>query len=163
MLVQDAQDETRAIFDRRVVESARGLSRLTPQPRQVRVTGVLDMLRASTQTFAIELQNGETVRGTFLHGEIETLKDLFKQNVTVLGKAVFRPSGHLLRIDADELFPAEQQDSFFSRIPAPIPRKLESAQQYKGVQQTQGIAAIFGKWPGNETDDEISEALNEIS
>lgn len=163
MVVQGTQDNRPSVLDKGVVASARELSRLTPAPRQIRVAGVLDMLRASTQTFAIELQNGETVRGTYLQGEMEELKELFRQNVTVLGKAVFRPSGHVLRIDAQELVPSGGGDDFFSRMPVAVPRKLEGARGARVPLQTHGMAAIFGKWPGDETDEEIAEALRLIS
>lgn len=46
---------------------------------------------------------------------------------------------------------------------APIERVLTADDLRQPQTPTTGINAIFGKWPGDETDAEIQQALDEIS
>ena len=146
-----------------IIDRAKCLHSNTPPPQQARVVGKLDMIRASTQTFALKLDDGEEIRGVLAAGEIGELTSLFQKRVTVLGKAIYRPSGRLLRIDADEVTPASKEDRFFSTVPKPSRQKLDVRQIVREQQHKKGLAAVFGKWPGDETDEEIEQALQELS
>jgi hypothetical protein len=69
-----------------VVEIARNLYANTPLPQQVCLVGQLDMLRASTQSFAILLDDGQEIRGVMMEGDIEQIGALLNRRVLVLGK-----------------------------------------------------------------------------
>jgi len=152
-----------ATLNRNVIETARRFVSETPLPQRVRVAGNLDMIRASTQAFALKLENGEEVRGVLLGGDIGTLTGMFQQEVLVLGKAIYRASGRLLRIDAEEVSPASEQDRYFSAVPRPVRKTFDLRQVLREQEHKKGLSAIFGKWPGNETDEQIQEALKELS
>lgn len=145
-----------------VIESAQRLSHDTPQPQQTRLVGKLDMIRDSTNSFAIKLKDGQEVRGVLTDGEIARIAALFRQDVLVLGKAIYRPSGKLLRIDADEVVLAGERDQFFSVIPKPRRSRYDLREVLREQQHKKGISAIFGKWPGDETDEQIAEAMKEL-
>lgn len=81
------------VLDPPVIELARSLSAATPRPKESRVDGVLDMIRQSTRSFAIKLDDGEEVRGVLLDGDVTQARSLFGKRVSVQGSAVFRPSG----------------------------------------------------------------------
>ena len=83
--------------------------------------------------------------------------------MTLTGKAVYRPSGRLLRIDASEMRLAGDNERFFSKVPAPRHVEVDVRSLARPNSQKNGIAAIFGKWPGDETDEQIEAALREIS
>ena len=121
------------------------------------------MIRASTQSFALRLDDGQQVRAALVAGQIENLEPLVHQRVLVLGKAVYRASGRLLRIDADEVLLSSEQDRFFSTIPPPTQTMLNLKEVLRGQQGKMGLGAIIGKWPGDETDEDIEEALKELS
>ena len=77
------------------------------------------------------------------------------------GLAVFRPSGKLLRIDADAIAAAGAGDSYFSTIPLP------GVADYAAAVRTRPGASpykeLLGMIPGEETDEEFfiaMEALN---
>lgn len=151
-----------AVINAKVVETATRLSRNTPESQQARVVGTLDMIRSSTNTFAIKLKDGEEVRGVLIDGKISGVMDLLEQDVLILGKAIYRPSGKLLRIDADEVLRAGDQDQFFASVPKPKPSRFDLRDIVREQQHKNGVAAIYGKWPGNESDGEINAALREI-
>jgi hypothetical protein len=153
-----------AVPNRTTVETARKLSASTPKSRPVRVVGRLDMVRVSTQSFAIHLDDGQEVRGVLTEGSISAAGALLNQRVLVLGRAVYRPSGRLLRVDAERIEDGEGASNLWSKVPNPIfGRRLDSRALYKPQTQTTGINAIFGKWPGDETDEEFSKAVEELS
>ncbi len=85
-------------IDEQVAANAQLLSDETPSPRQVRVVGKLDMVRHSTRSFGLVLNNGDEIRGVLLNETSEVLQGYFGKEITVLGKAIYRPSGTLLRV-----------------------------------------------------------------
>jgi hypothetical protein len=152
-----------AVLTPAVIDIARSFSSEIPQPRRVRIAGKLDMLRASTQAFGLIIEGGEEVPGVFVRGDIGELAPLFQKEVLVLGKAVYRPSGRLLRIDAETMTLAAAADHFFSQIPRPRRKKFDLREIVNEQAHKKGIAAILGKWPGDESDEEIEHVLKELS
>lgn len=135
----------------------------TPAAKRVRIVGTLDMIRVSTQTFGVRLDKGEEVRGVMPDGSIDVVKGLLNQRVLILGKAIYRPSGRLLRVDAEEVSATTDKGSFFSTIPKPSRKRFNLREVLREQAGKGGIAAIMGKWPGDETDEEVAAALAELS
>jgi hypothetical protein len=154
---------TPAIINSGIVETASRLSHNTPEPQQTRIVGTLDMIRSSTNTFAIKLKHGEEVRGVLTEGKVSQFTELVEQDVLILGKAIYRPSGKLLRIDADEVIPAGDHDRFFETIPKPKRSRFDLREVICEQKHKRGVAAIYGKWPGDESDEDIESALKEIN
>jgi hypothetical protein len=153
----------RVVVTPTVVEIARNLYTNTPLPQRVRIVGKLDMLRASTQSFGVLLDDGQEIRGVLAIGDVAGITPLLDQRVLVLGKAVYRPSGKLLRVDAEEVSPAGEAGGFFSSIPKPVRKQFDLRDAARDQHHKMGIAAVIGKWPGNETDEQIEQALKELS
>lgn len=151
-----------AVITSAVIKAAQQLSHDTPRPQQTRLAGKLDMIRDSTNSFAVKLKDGQEIRGVLTDGEIARVAELFGQEVLVLGKAVYRPSGRLLRIDADEVVQAAERDRFFSSVPKPKRSRYNLREVLREQQHKGGVSAIFGKWPGDESDEEIARALKEL-
>jgi hypothetical protein len=125
-------------LNRKVAEAATQLGASTPASRQVRIMGVLDMIRHSTRGFSLRLQSGEEVHGVMEseHGP-NMLAGFFGNTVLVFGRAVYRPSGRLLRIDASGI-----EDG--SGAP-PAFREGSTATDSKAVRH--GSHQILGRWP----------------
>jgi len=148
------------ILDMKVVENAKLLSTQTPLPRQVRVVGKLDMVRHSTRSFGLILDQGEEVRGVLQEGDPDLLKAYFGREITIFGKAVYRPSGSLLRVDAQEILDTTEGRKAFSKIPEAFSRSAKLEKKTQGNKS--GVSAFFGIWPGEETDEELLAALGEL-
>jgi hypothetical protein len=144
-------------LDLSVAISAQTLNDRTPQPRQVRIVGKLDMVRHSTRSFELLLPDGDSVRGVLVDGTPEILQKHFGNEITILGKAIYRASGSLLRLDASEILATNEGRDVFSTVPLPftLPRRLDSRSQTS----RSGVAAFFGIWPGEETDAELMAAV----
>lgn len=143
--------------------NAAKLAECTPAAQEVRVAGQLDMIRRSTRSFGLQLDDGTEVRGVLESADdVERLGEFFGKRVLVLGKAVYRPSGTLLRLDAHAVEQGEGQPRIFSKVPAargwrsPVTRTVNAAQSW-GV-----LSSYFGSWPGDETDAEWNEMLLEL-
>lgn len=145
------------------VEAACALLGRTPAPQRVRLVGQLDALVASTQQFSLLLDTGEKVTGVFAEDQVDCMRQLWRARVLVLGRAIYRASGKLLRIDAEAVKPGEHEPALFSRMPAPSHVKLDVSKLHKTQGPRSGMAAIMGQWPGDETDEEIADALERLS
>ena len=143
-----------------VATNAQGLSDETPSPRQVRVEGKLDMVRHSTRSFGLLLSDGTEVRGVLLNGSSEVLQGHFGKQITALGKAIYRPSGTLLRIDASEILAVEYGRQAFTKIPPSLTQSRKPERRMQSAKA--GVAAFFGSWPGEESDRELLKALEEV-
>jgi hypothetical protein len=87
---------------------------------------------------------------------------LFGKRVLIFGKAHFRPSGNLLRVDATHFRAATENDSFFAKIPLPIGGRTVKPLAAHREKMTRGLNAALGQWPGDESDDEIQAARKEL-
>jgi hypothetical protein len=140
------------------------LQRQTPRSRRVRVAGKVDAIRHSDRAFTLVLQSGEQVRGVLAEGEPEVLAPFFGRVAVVSGMAQFRPSGSLLRVDADQVEPGSEADlALWSEPPAPLFRPVNHQELRRPQGPRSGLNAVIGTWPGEETDDEIFALLEEIS
>ncbi len=151
--------EQAARFTPGTIESAKSLLGETPAPQRVRILGQLDGLEASTQRFSVLLDSGEKVVGVFAEDRMEAMHSLWRKRVLVLGTAVYRASGRLLRIDSEVVKSGESESAIFSRMPTPSHAKLDVSKLRKSQGPRSGMAAIMGQWPGDESDEEIDAAL----
>jgi hypothetical protein len=135
----------------------------TPQPQEVRVVGQLDMIRRSTRSFGLQLDDGTEVQGVLENAdEVEQMREFFGKRVLILGKAIYRPSGSLLRIDAHAIEHGEGQPSIFSKIPPARSRRVPLTRKVTAGQGWEAFSAYFGRWPGDETDEQWNEMMLEL-
>ena len=155
--------ERTALLDEQVVQNAVQLSDHTPSSTQIRLTGKLDMIRYSTRSFGLVTDEGVEVRGVLDSQEqTDSLKAFLGRRVLVLGKAVYRPSGSLLRIDAAGVEQGDGQPLLFSRIPPARTSRPHLIRNRPADIQKRGVAAFFGTWPGEETDDDFEAMVKEL-
>ena len=148
-----------ALINTMLVEKAgKALSR-TPSPRRIRVSGVLDLLRMSNCFFQMNLDDGTRVRGIWMHDTIN-LRTLLGERVTMEGEASFRANGEIIALRADAARLAANADIVYSHKPV-----ITSIEARRKLSQPGGgaLRSIVGKWPGEESDQEIFEYLTAIS
>ncbi|HEX2080786.1 MAG TPA: hypothetical protein VHG08_23980 [Longimicrobium sp.] len=140
------------------------LHRQTPRSRRVRIAGKVDAIRHSDRAFTLLLQSGEQIRGVLAEGEPEVLAPFFGKVAVVSGMAQFRPSGSLLRVDAEVLEPGGEQDlALWSDPPRPLFAAMDPRELRRPQGARSGVNAIFGAWPGDETEEEIFALLEDMS
>ncbi len=145
------------------IETARRLRRETPAPQRVRVTGWLDAIRHHDRMFTIKLEDGVTLRGIAEGVEPHILASLFGKKATVSAQAVFRPSGRVLRLEADHIEPAGEDFSLWSTEPKALNQPLSEQTLRVPQGPRSGLNSVMGKWPGDESDEEIFRILEDLS
>jgi len=153
--------ERPALVDRDTIVAAASLCAKTPPPVRTRVVGMLDTVRISAQSFGLRLDDGQEIRGFLSGGDFDQVVQLFaaKRPVVVRGNAIFRPSGQLLLVDADDVDAAAGETSLWSRVPQPRGDALEVGRLHRRQGPRSGLGAIIGRWPGDESDEEVAKAL----
>jgi hypothetical protein len=146
-------------LDQAALVTIRKLSDETPPGRVTRVRGVLDTLTVSTRAMALRLENGRALRGFAGAVPIEQLRQLLGADVVVEGVVAFRPSGEAIRLEVESVAPAKPGDSIWSSLPVAEPLTVRP----RLPRAEGGLDAWFGKWPGDETDAQLAEALQSAS
>lgn len=128
----------------------------TPSPQAVRVAGTLETISASRPEIALKLKDGTRVPARTEEHDPETLRVLFGRKVVVSGIAHFRPSGRVLKLDVELIEESTAGDALFES--APVARELRPVAAELAQDESSGVAAIFGTWPGDESEEELLEA-----
>ena len=113
--------------------------------------------------FTLILQTGESIKGVAEGVAAEQLAVLFGKDVVVNRRVAFRPSGRVLRVEADRIALAEGDLEPWSRAPRPLLSNVDSRSLVVEQGPKSGLNAVYGRWPGDESDEEIETALAEIS
>ncbi len=149
-------------IDEPLSAAAESLFRETPPARRVRLCGRLDLLAVSKRVLGLDLDDGARVTAVWtIEGFVDLANFLGKQ-VVIEGLAEFRPSGTLLRVDADAIRDAGAGDASFSTLPLPeVHHDYQKAAAVRPGQKP--YASIFGLIPGEESDEEFAAAVAELS
>lgn len=133
---------------------------MIPPPQHVNIAGVLDVIRHSDKTFGLVVGD-DHVKGI---AEDADLKTLWGKQVLVSGTAHFAASGAIQRVEADIVRGASAEElDLFAVTPTPIGGSLPAREISRPQGPRSGLNAIFGRWPGDETDDQIFEELDQLS
>jgi hypothetical protein len=150
-------------IDAGLVQTALALHDVTPNPRRVRVTGRLDLMGASQGVLKLDLRPGEQISALWAGvAPIDSLRELFNKDVVLEGVGVFRPSGSLLRVDADAVVSATQQDEFFRKAPFAVAERQYSQLARLKPGDASAYARLRGLIPAEESDDEFIAALESL-
>lgn len=147
------------------LDVVRQLQRRTPGPRRVRLAGrIVEAWIVGELGVRLQLASGEYVRCVLVKGRHEPVAKLFGEIAIVSGLARFRPSGKLLRVDAERIVSGTERDvEAWSVVPRPLDGKRAVRETWQPQGPDTGLNAIIGKWPGDETDEEIFRLLEEMS
>lgn len=132
----------------------------TPPSQAARVAGTLDTISASRSDVILRLEDGTKVPARLEEHDPDALKELFGRAVVVSGLAHYRPSGRLLLLDVESIGEAGPRDRLFRT--APVARRRPPVVTPVTQDESSGVSAFFGTWPGDESEDELLEALQVI-
>jgi len=77
----------------------------------------------------------------------------------VEGVGVFRPSGSLLRVDADAIVLASSQDEFFRRVPSAAAKRDYHKLAWLKAGEKSSYAQLRGWLPSDESDEDFNAAV----
>ena len=153
---------------RRHIQQAEALAHDTPDPFSVILSGTLDVIEHSQRAFRLLTAEGKTVRGSVESGAIteQDMRELWGESVTLQGNAHFTPGGTLRFIETRTIGPARSSDTFFEQSKKHIEEKAASRQRPLAEQDPAQFDAgtdvqnSRGAWPGDESIDEILDAID---
>lgn len=159
----DVSRRTEPRLDTEVLAIARELVDVTPVPRRVRVAGRLDLMGASQGVLKIHVDARAVVTALWQGEEpVEALAPFFNRDVVCEGMGIFRPSGTLLRIDADAIDFASGQVDAFRQVPIATP-KLAFARAAYVREADVPYVSFLGSIPAEESDEDFARAIEEMS
>ena len=155
---------TPGLIDSATVVAASELCAATPLSRRVRVAGRLDLMGASQAVLKLDIKSGVAVTAIW-EGvlPVESLKDYFNRDVVIEGAGVFRPSGSLLRVDADAIALAGAQDEFFRQVPEALSGPDFTTLSRLRPGESSPFERILGSIPAEETDEDFAAAVEALS
>jgi len=141
------------------------LQQKIPTDQRVMVVGKIEMLRHTGRMFTVRVEDGTELRGVVVNEQVsaEDLGRLWGHSARVSGWAKYRASGEVLRIEADAIEAAHEGLSALSRVPGPLLPPLDLRSLHKPQGPRSGVAAVMGRWPGDETEEETIAILAELS
>jgi hypothetical protein len=146
------------------LNTARSLEKQTPRSQRIRIAGQLDAIRYSDKAFSVLTGNGQSIRGIYTADDHAALQLHFGRQVLVIGQAHFKPNGMLRVIEAEKVQPATEVElEMFGTLPTSDTALLATSDFSKRQGAKRGVAGLLGSWPGDETDDQVERALEEVS
>ena len=146
-------------LDESVVVAARALSSRIPSPRQIRLVGKIDMIRWSTRSMAIRVEDGTEYRCAVMNEDIGDLGQYGGREVTILGKAIYRPTGSVLRLDVEQVLDTTVGRAAHSDVPLSFENRHDTERKRQTMKN--GVSVVFGSWPGDESDEMLLSSLAE--
>jgi hypothetical protein len=128
---------------------------VSPPPARVRLTGKLDMVRASDAGFTLVTDDGRVIPGRLVGRPVEELARWLNRAVVVFGSGQFDSLGNLTSVEADGFLP---ENTLLPGAPSLAGRTAEEREE-----MARRLRAAVGAWPGDETDEAVEQALRELS
>jgi hypothetical protein len=143
------------------IERIRQLKADTPESKAFVVSGEFDTIQHSNKRFQLRLSNGIVIPGT-VDSEYLSAEDMRKfwgKKVTIKGIVHFRPGRKVRLIEAQIIKLAEEGEEVFERIPTP-PKSIGLFESdVQRLNAGPALEGIWGKWPGDESIEELLAAL----
>lgn len=132
-----------------------------PDSEPILVYGIVEELKYSK--LKVKIKTSEGIVDGFLGDEITSaeIAQYWGRDVTIAGTVHFRGGGKSV-IAISRIFEATDGDQYFSRKPRAetVEQQINRQLREKGFKNT--LAEIVGKWPGDETDEEFEEILQNL-
>lgn len=148
-------------IDKPIIEKVEKLKIRIPEPRALMLSGILEQVTYNRKRFQLDLPDGQAIQGQVNEElmDIEELRRLWGKRVSIKGIVNFRPSGKIRLFEAHMLKPMEEGEEIFEAAPA-VQTELEFARQFQVESPRRGwIKDIWGKWPGDESIDDLIKEL----
>ncbi len=131
-----------------------------PEPSKVAVLGTFDELKYSKQKVVLVTVDGvinATVPDEALF--LQMLEYVGKE-LTITGMANYKPNGKLSFIEINNFSEPGKADKYFAKIPQALTVQQQIDFQLKERKSLNPFASLIGKWPGEESWEEVINELD---
>jgi hypothetical protein len=147
------------------MEKISRLRRSIKEPHAVIISGLFNLIEHSERRFQLIQDDGSKLLGKVEPDFIseEDMRSFWGKKVTVKGTAYFNPSGKVRLIDAQIIKNFEPGEQVFDIVPErELPKEIVYALETKREGKSPFLS-IWGKWPGEESIEDLLFTLKESS
>jgi hypothetical protein len=132
----------------------------TPGPKKIVIHGKLDEMKYSKSKLVLITDEGPVNAFAQELPVLERITHYFGKEVTVSGLAHYKPGGRLSYVEMREFSEPGKTDIYFSHKPHAMGVKEQITLQLKFGKSKNPLQDIIGKWPGDESLEELLGMLN---
>ncbi|HSE19391.1 MAG TPA: hypothetical protein VLB46_20180 [Pyrinomonadaceae bacterium] len=144
-----------------VLEKVQEIKAEIPEPIATVISGKFDLIQYTGPRFHLVLGDGHTILGTIDRDilSVEDMRKFWGKKVTIKGSVHFHPGRKIKLLEAQSIKLAEEGEEVFDRLPSPgKPLTLFDLEVQK-LNANPALKEIWGKWPGDESIEELLSAL----
>jgi hypothetical protein len=148
-------------IDNQQLERIQKLTAAIPESRKIILSGFIDVIEHQAGRFKLNLENEEKISGEIDRSilDLEVMRDYWGKKVTVRGMADYKPNGKVRFLRADLLKLFEESEKLFEEYMIIEEPKLVY-QISKNKSEVSPLKEIWGKWPSEESIDQILSELD---
>lgn len=147
-------------FSRKEIDKIENLYKKIPTPQKTVVTGIVDEMKFSREQVILTTADNKKIVVEVAKDLFRELKEYFGQEIAIQGMAYFKPGGHLSYVKMESFGNADKAAKMFSRKPHKMTVQQQIALQLREGKKRNPLEEIAGKWPGEESLEELMELLN---
>ena len=132
-----------------------------PDPEPVILNGIVEELKYSKLKVRIKTEEG--IVDGFLSGSLSSddAASYWGKKVTITGQCHYKPGGKSI-IEIERIFESGEGDEYFSKKPRSETVQEQFERQWREKGGKNQLSEIAGKWPGDESDEEFDQMLNDL-
>jgi len=147
-------------LDKAKLNKIKTLEDQTPNPQSIIVKGLVETLKYSNSKVTIQMKTARV--DAFLPDRIKpgTIGKHWGKELTIAGTAHYRPSGRIAYIDVERIFEPGKGDDYFSRKKTSETTEQQIKRQLSEKQYRNSLGELVGKWPGDESFEDLLKQLS---
>lgn len=131
-----------------------------PEPSKVTVLGTFDELKYSKQKVVLVTADGVINATVPDEALFLQMLDFVGKELTITGMANYKPNGKLSYIEINNFAEPGKADKYFAKIPQALTVQQQIDFQLKERKSLNPFASLIGKWPGEESWEEVINELD---
>ncbi|MFZ5430340.1 MAG: hypothetical protein ACOZDD_08915 [Bacteroidota bacterium] len=132
----------------------------TPEPSKVTVLGTFDELKYSKQKVVLVTADGVINASVPDEALFLQMLEYVGKELTITGMAHYKPNGKLSFIEVNNFSEPGKADKYFAKIPQALTIQQQIDFQLKERKSVNPFASLIGKWPGDESWEEVINELD---
>jgi hypothetical protein len=149
-------------FSRKEIDKIESLYKSIPSPQKTVVAGVIDEMKFSREQVILTTADHKKIVVVVAKDLFQELKEYFGQEIAITGLAHFKPGGQLSYVRMESFGDAGKATKFFSKKPHKMSMQQQIALQIREGKKRNPIDDIIGKWPGDESLEDLMQMLKDL-
>lgn len=144
-----------------MMERIEKTNKTRPAPERTLVAGLLDEMKFSRRELILRTTENKRIVVKVSESKFQEMKEFFGEVLIIVGVAYFKPGGNLSYVKMESFDVEGKSSFFFSGKSDNLIMQQQIARQLREGKKLNPIDDIFGKWPGQETDEEFERMIRD--